>query len=149
MATILGRITVNNLLIISTDVSPMDGIGAPAPIGSFGSASDGSGIFYKSGALNTDWINLMSVLPSYVSKTANYTATISDFTIECTANTFTITLPTAVGKKGKVYNIKNSGTGLITVVGTGGQLIDGQSSQLIYKPNSLSVQSNGSTWIII
>lgn len=33
----------------------------------------------------------------YVAKTANYTATATDEVINCTANTFTITLPTASG----------------------------------------------------
>jgi hypothetical protein len=105
MANILGKITVNNILIIITDISPMDGIGISAPIGSFGSASDGSGIFYKSGIANTNWINLLSILPSIVQKSADYTPTIFDFTIECTNGTFTITLPTAIGKNGKIYNI--------------------------------------------
>lgn len=149
MAIKLGQITINNLLVISTDVSPMDGIGVLAPVGSFGSASDGSGIFYKSGALNTDWINLLSILPSLVSKTANYIATVFDFTIECTTNSFTVTLPSPIGIKGKIFNVQNSGTGLITVIVIGGLLINGKTSQYIYSPNSMQVQSNGSNYIII
>lgn len=149
MANKLGQITVNNLLVISTDVSPMDGIGVSAPIGSFGSASNGSGIFYKSGVLNTDWINLASVLPSLVQKTANYNPTIFDFTIQCTTNSFTITVPSAIGINGKIFNINNSGNGLITVVVVGGGLINGKSFQRISKGNSMSIQSNNLNYIII
>jgi hypothetical protein len=36
------------------------------------------------------------VLSRYIAKTANYTLTANDYTVDCTANTFTITLPTAV-----------------------------------------------------
>jgi len=149
MATKLGQITINNLLVISTDVSPMDGIGVSAPIGSFGSAINGSGIFYKSGATNTDWINLSSVLPSIVQKSADYTPTIFDFTIECTNGTFTITLPTAVGKNGKIYNIVNSGLGNILVITTSSQTINGQLNQTVSAGNSMTVQSNNSNWLII
>jgi hypothetical protein len=149
MANILGKITVNNILIIITDISPMDGIGISAPIGSFGSASDGSGIFYKSGIANTNWINLLSILPSIVQKSADYTPTIFDFTIECTNGTFTITLPTAIGKNGKIYNIVNSGLGTILVITTSSQTINGQLSQPVNAGNSMTVQSNNSNWLII
>lgn len=57
MAEILDIQTVGNLQIISTDINPNLGIplGTVAPIGSIAMASDGSGTFTKTGALNTDW----------------------------------------------------------------------------------------------
>mgnify|MGYP003643082995 CR=1 FL=1 len=86
----------------------------------------------------------------YVAKTSTYTAVRGDSTVDCTANSFTVTLPTAVGYTGQEFNIKNSGTGTtITIDGTSAQTIDGNVSVDIAYPINLKVQSNGSNWIII
>lgn len=86
----------------------------------------------------------------YVAKTGTYTATVSNYTIDCTANTFTVTLPTAVGITGRIYVIKNSGAGTITVGTTSSQTIDGVTTQtLATQYSSYTVQSNGANWIII
>ena len=85
----------------------------------------------------------------YVAKTANYTATISDYTIDCTSGTFTVTLPTAVGITGRIYVIKNSGAGAITVATTSSQTIDGSTTYTLgtqYK--YVVLQSNNSAWIV-
>lgn len=55
MAVILGIQTINNVLIISTDVNPTLTGGVDAPIGSLVLASDGSGNFYKTNTGLTDW----------------------------------------------------------------------------------------------
>ncbi len=95
-----------------------------------------------------------SFAPAYVAKTADYTATASDHTIDCTANTFTVTLPAAAGCTGRIYNIKNSGTGTITVDGNASELIDG-SLTITIPPGSagaypnLQIQSTGTGWIIL
>ena len=87
---------------------------------------------------------------AYIAKTATYTATRADYTIDCTANTFTVTLPTAVGYTGQMYNIKNTGTGTITIATTSSQTIDGATTQTISKQyTNVPVQSNGSNWIIL
>lgn len=88
---------------------------------------------------------------AYVAKTASYTLTISDYTVECTANTFNITLPTAVGIPGRIYNIKNSGTGLITILTTSSQTVDGNASGVLVlaRRDNLTVQSDGQNWIIL
>lgn len=91
-----------------------------------------------------------SFATSYVAKTANYTATLDDYTIDCTSGTFTVTLPTAVGITGRIYVIKNSGTGTITIDTTSSQTIDGTTTKtLSVQYNSFAVQSNGSNWIVI
>lgn len=58
MAQILGVQTINGIWLIETDTDPSLTGGVAAPIGSFGSANDGSGTFYKSGVSNTDWYRL-------------------------------------------------------------------------------------------
>lgn len=93
-----------------------------------------------------------SVAFAYVAKTANYTATISDYTIECTANTFQVTLPTAVGIAGREYVIVNSGAGTITIGTTSSQTF----VNVTATPTTLTmatigtrvVISNGANWML-
>ena len=80
---------------------------------------------------------------------ATYTALDTDYIINATSGTFNITLPTTVGITNKLYIIKNSGTGVITIVTTGSQTIDGSSASINLTQNtSISIQSDGSNWII-
>ena len=88
-------------------------------------------------------------LRTFVQVSATYTVLITDYTVECTANSFTVTLPTAVGIEGKVFNIANSGAGIITLEGDGSETIQGDLNQTIYKDESFQVQSNGTNYIII
>ena len=86
----------------------------------------------------------------YVAKTTTYQVTANDYTINCTSGTFTVTLETAT-IAGQVHNIKNSGTGIITVATTSAQTIDGKASGAItlIQYDNLTVQSNGANWIIL
>lgn len=87
---------------------------------------------------------------AYAAKTGDYTLTASDYTVDCTANTFTITLPTAVWIEGRIYNIKNSGTGVITINTTSSQTIDGGTTATISTQyENITVQSTGANWIIL
>tara|TARA_R110000868_G_scaffold175724_4_gene412920 strand:- start:2417 stop:2728 length:312 start_codon:yes stop_codon:yes gene_type:complete len=96
-------------------------------------------------------VSLAATTVPYVAQTATYGITTSDGTIDCTANSFTVTLPTAVGVAGKSYNIKNSGTGIITIATTSSQTIDGNASGTLTlnQYDNLTVQSDGANWIII
>jgi hypothetical protein len=86
---------------------------------------------------------------AYVQKNSNYTVTLSNVTIDCVA-TLTLTLPTAIGIMGKVFNIKNSGTGTVTVDAHGTQTIDGSETiELTVQNESKTIVSTGSNWIII
>jgi len=78
----------------------------------------------------------------------------TDYVYICT-NTFTLTLPTAVGNT-NVYTIKNIGTGTITVDTTSSQTIDGDLTWIIptnigniLNGKVLVVVSNGTNWVII
>ena len=89
------------------------------------------------------------IAPSYIAKSANFTATSLTSTIDCT-NTITITLPTAVGTSGRFHTIKNSGTGVVTIATTSSQTIDGAATQsLATQWSKITVQSTGANWIII
>jgi len=87
----------------------------------------------------------------YVAKTANYTLTSKDYTVDATANSFTFTLPTAVGIAGKVFRIKNSGSGTISVDTTSSQTVDLNPPAAISlsQGDSITLQSTGENWIII
>ena len=87
--------------------------------------------------------------PAYVSKSANYTLTASDHTVDFTA-TATATLPTAVGITGKRYEICNSFAGTLTVATTSSQtiyLIGGTATtKTLSQGESLTVVSTGTNW---
>jgi len=61
---------------------------------------------------------------------SNTNITIDDYTIEATSGTITITLPSPVGISGKIFVIKNSGSGTVTVDTAAGN-IDGQTAQTL------------------
>jgi len=61
-----------------------------------------------------------------------------------------VTLPTAVGRSGKVFKIKNTGSGVITVATTSAQTIDGSTTYLLQvQYQSLTVESDGSNWQVV
>lgn len=96
-----------------------------------------------------------SFATAIVSKSADYTATISDNTIDCTGGgTFTITLPTAASITGREYTITNSGTGTITIATTSSQpftnLTGTPTSTTIVSYGSITAKANaaGTGWVI-
>jgi hypothetical protein len=86
---------------------------------------------------------------AYRAETGNYTVAGTDYTINCISGAQTITLPTAVGIEGQVFVVKNSSTGVITITGTASQTIDGYDSIETDFPQSLTLQSTNTNWIII
>jgi hypothetical protein len=91
----------------------------------------------------------LSVSASVVTKVAGYSVDPSDSAIVCAANTFDVTLPTAPAIPGKVYTIKNTGTGVITLKTTSSQTIDGQLTQTLTQWDALTVMSDGANWILV
>ncbi len=86
---------------------------------------------------------------AYRAITALRTLDATDYLIDCTSGTFTVTLPTAVGITGREYVIKNSGTGVITIGTTTAQTIDGVTTwTLPAQYDFYKVTSDGANWII-
>lgn len=83
-------------------------------------------------------------------KTANYTIVGTDDLVRCPSGTFTVTLPTAVGKTGKPFKVKNLGSGTITMAATSAQTIDGAaaSSVILLQNDSYTFESDGANWMI-
>jgi hypothetical protein len=90
-----------------------------------------------------------SIKWAYRATTTATTLTDTDYQLECTANTFNVSLPTAIGKEGRVYSVKNSGTGTITVVPSGSEKIDDETSQQIQEDENLVIVSNNANWCVI
>lgn len=86
---------------------------------------------------------------AYAAKTGTYTiVAATDYCINCTSGTFTVTLPTAVGIAGQEFVIKNSGTGVITVATTSSQTIDGALTDVLSsRYQSITVISDGANWL--
>jgi hypothetical protein len=109
---------------------------------------------YADNNLNTEqvknnFIHKCSITFPYVSKTANYTFTDFDYLVDCTANSFNVFLPTAVGKEGRVYVIKNSGVGIVTLDASGTETIDGALTLTLATKVCYTVASDGANWIIL
>ncbi len=89
-----------------------------------------------------------------VSKTTTYTAVINDDVILCSTagGAWTLTLPTAIGIKGKIYTIKkttNDVSGL-TIDGNASETIDGAVTKLIVSQyRAITIMSDGANWHVI
>ena len=121
------------------------GVTASAPLASSGGATPDISLTYGASGAGG------AAFGGYTAKTANYTAGATDYVINCTANSFAVTLPTAVGVTGRMYTVKNSASGTtITVNTTSAQTIDGAASVSISTQYaSITVMSTGANWIII
>jgi hypothetical protein len=98
-----------------------------------------------------NYLDAARLRTAYVAVTGTYAILEADCTVDCTANTFTITLPTAVGVAGQIYNLKNSGTGMITIATTTSQTIDDDASGdiILVTGENLQIQSDGANWMVI
>ena len=111
---------------------------------------DGNVGFSTTSPNSTTHINGSFAL-AYRAITALRTLDATDYTINCTANSFTVTLPLSTSITGRIYNIKNTGTGTITIATTSGELVDNYASGTLTLPQwtNLKVQSSGGGWIIL
>lgn len=62
-----------------------------------------------------------------------------------------MTLLTAVGRSGKAFKVKNTGTGVITMASTSSQTIDGAAAGTVtlYQGDCLWFESDGANWVIV
>lgn len=96
---------------------------------------------------NSTFADSGSVSFNVTTQTANYTVGAKDHMVVCTTNSFTVTLPTAVGITGREYIIKNGTAGkTITLATTSSQTIDGTTPGTISGIGVIRVFSNGSNW---
>jgi hypothetical protein len=84
---------------------------------------------------------------AYKYVTSSYSILDTDYFIEA-SGTFSVTLPTAVGITGSSFEIKNTGTGVITIQTTSSQLIDNLPSYNLAFYDTVQLESNGSNWLV-
>jgi len=88
------------------------------------------------------------LLVTQQTKSSNYTIVDTDHTIFA-SGTITITLPTAVGRAGRQFVVKNISANTVTVGSNGGN-IDGSSTfSLTVQYMSITVESDGTNWFIV
>lgn len=83
-----------------------------------------------------------------VTKTGNYTLT-ADNVVVLGNGTLTLTLPTAVGIAGKGYEIKNIGTGLVTVACDGSETIEEAPVAVLSPKTAIRIRSDNTNWWIL
>ena len=140
----IAHITLDGVQLWPTEYSQASSVVTITPINWFSSTDQQIIVQQDTFATSSTW-----VITWFTQKSAAYTITNSDHTVECTENTFTVTLPTAISQAGRIFVVFNSGFGIITVDGTGSQTINGDLTQILSTNESITVQSNGSNWILI
>jgi hypothetical protein len=154
-------VTVNDTIAYASGTGSYNAISVPTTISSSAAASGSivRGLYIAPTFTTTgsDYraieVTNGSVAFPYTAQSATYAIKNNDYTINCTANTFTATLPTAVGCTGRIYTIVNSGAGTITIGTTSSQTF----ANVTATPTTLTmatvgtrvVQSNGANWLLI
>jgi aryl-phospho-beta-D-glucosidase BglC (GH1 family) len=89
------------------------------------------------------------LLAAQSTKTGTYGIAATDEVILANG-TFTVTLPTAVGKAGQKFTVKNiHASGTVTLATTSSQTIDGVTTQTIPALYALTVISDNANWHIL
>ncbi len=112
-------------------------------------ASNNQNIGIKDSVPNSTLTVNGSLSMYYTTVSSNYTVLDRDYSIFA-SGTITISLPTAAGCAGRIYIIKNTSTGAITIDPDGSETIDGSSTKILTTQNeTAALQSNGTNWHII
>ena len=76
-----------------------------------------------------------------------YTVVSSDYFVEITANSFTVSMFAAAGNQGQVIEFKNNGGGTTTLAPVSGETIGGQATFTLASGEGIELISNGLVWI--
>ena len=82
-------------------------------------------------------------LSAYIHVADNYNVTYSDYFVEQTVSGKNVTLPYAVGYSGKIFIIKNTSAGDITVASQGTNNVDGVTSGLLAPNQAIMIIGDG------
>jgi hypothetical protein len=99
---------------------------------------------------NDDHIVTGAVEAKVTIVTGTYSVLATDSTVKCNGSSdYTVTLPTAVGISGKVYFIKSGNSAILTVATTASQYIDDVQTFPLIIYEALTLQSDGSNWMVL
>lgn len=105
-----------------------------------------SGIVIASGSgIN---VNSGVVIMPFTYKTSDYYVTDSDFTIKC-SGTFSVNLSGTTPLAGRMINVKNSYGGIISLIPHPMFLDNSTGAQTLLSGTCLTIQADGTNWIII
>lgn len=152
--TTIGNLTVQNVTITSVATTFPNSFLANSSATLGNTAITLGSTTTAVGNLTINNASINGLVSNLTTKSANYTATLVDFTILGNAATgnISITLPTSVGASGRIYTIKkvDSTANVVTVATTSAQTIDGQASKaLSIQYDGIQVQSDNANWVII
>ena len=85
---------------------------------------------------------------TFISVSSNYTVLVSDYIVNQGGSNTTVTLPNPAGIESKQFIIKNTSIGTVTLVVTGGVLMDNQTTVFLNPYESISVVSTGTKYLI-
>ena len=99
---------------------------------------------------NFDILDALGAL-TVISPSASQSLVVAtSLTVALASGTITLTLPTAVGNKGRSFLIKNIGVGTITMATVAAQTIEGVSTYLLVNQfQYVQVVSDGANWLVI
>lgn len=84
----------------------------------------------------------------YTFVTADYTALLTDYVIDCDGN-FKVTMPETMNLLGRMFTVKNSGLGSIIVQSTAGETFDGAPNVVLGSLDVIRLMSTGTSWILL
>jgi len=92
-------------------------------------------------------ISLGGVSFPYYSTITAYTVTDDDYFVDCLSGTFSVALPNStITTAGKIFIIKNSGAGLITVDPNNSETIDGSGTKTLSQNQSICIINKNPNW---
>lgn len=99
-------------------------------------------------------LDLSALASPVVSKSSAYTLTDNDSIVLVNAGIgpVTITLPTSVGRKGRIYQVKKTDvtTNAVTIDANAAETIDGALTQVLDRQfSNLTFASDGANWVIL
>lgn len=81
-------------------------------------------------------------------KSGTYTALVTDDVIIGTS-TWTLTLYATSGNSGRMLEVVNNGSGLITIDGNASETIDGQTTMIVRPGGRVRIRTDGSNWFSV
>lgn len=101
-----------------------------------------------------DDLRIVALVADKKTKTSNYTAAQTDFTLLCdaTSGNITVTLPAAASNSGRIYVIKkiDASANTVTIDGNASETIDGATTVVLSAQYaSKMIQCDGSNWFIL
>jgi len=158
LRTILDRVSQDSLTFKFTKVLPTVNNVAANEVVLYDAGGTLKKVCMKTGEGNLICFYMPSLLapgpPVTNVSSGPYTVLDTDYVIlvNATSGAITVNLPTAVGREGRIYNIKriNTNANLVTIDGAGAETIDNTATKVLALPyTAATIYSDNANWWII